>query len=63
MPAKNSALRHTLAASPLLFAGSSLARSSAVCALRANASVSSLLSRDYPSLQRQPLAALDFALV
>ena len=63
MPAKDSAPRHTLAASPLLFAGSSLARYSAVCALRANASVSSLLSRDHPSLQRQPLAALDFALV
>ena len=44
VPAKSSALRHTLAASPLLFAGSSLAGYSAVFALRANASVSSLLS-------------------
>ncbi|MBB6018974.1 hypothetical protein HNR77_000031 [Paenibacillus sp. JGP012] len=41
---KNSALRHTLAASPLIFAGSSLARYSAVVALHANASLSSLLS-------------------
>ncbi|MBO2943170.1 hypothetical protein JJQ72_04135 [Paenibacillus sp. F411] len=44
MPTKNSALRHTLTASPLLFATSSLARFPAVFALHANASVSSLLS-------------------
>ncbi|MFC0214222.1 hypothetical protein ACFFK0_17470 [Paenibacillus chartarius] len=44
MPTKNSALRDTLTASPLLFAASSLARYSAVVALHANASVSSLLS-------------------
>src|SRR5690606_202918 len=44
VPEKNSALQHTLAASPLLFVGSSLRRYSAVCALLSNASVSSLLS-------------------
>lgn len=41
---KNSALQHTLTASPLLFVGSSLLGYSAVFALHANASVSSLLS-------------------
>jgi hypothetical protein len=44
VPTKNSALRHTLRASPLLFAASSLARFSAVFVLHANASVSSLHS-------------------
>jgi len=44
VPVKNSALQHTLAASPLLSVGSSLAGFSAVFALHANASASSLLS-------------------
>ncbi len=48
VPTKNSALRHTHAASPLPFAESSLARYSAVVALRANASVSSPLSSALP---------------
>lgn len=44
VPVENSALQHALAASPLLFVGSSLSGYSAFYALHSNASVSSLLS-------------------
>ncbi|MBP1994140.1 hypothetical protein J2Z66_005766 [Paenibacillus eucommiae] len=43
MPTKNSALRHTLTASPFLFTASSLVRFSAVSALHTNAPVPTLL--------------------